>query len=76
MRWTPRKRDGRWQPWFAWHPVKVGDAWVWLETIQRRDEIQAIRRQTAAHIFTIREFGNTGSSKECSGAVTAKGTMA
>ena len=27
---------GFWHNWFAWHPVKVGHEWVWLETVMRR----------------------------------------
>ena len=27
---------GYWHRWFAWHPVKVGHNWVWLETVMRR----------------------------------------
>ena len=23
--------------WFAWRPVLVGEYWVWLQTIERRD---------------------------------------
>lgn len=29
--WTAFKR------WFAWRPVLVGEYWVWLQTIERRD---------------------------------------
>lgn len=29
--WTAFKR------WFAWRPVLVGEHWVWLQTIERRD---------------------------------------
>ena len=38
MRWKQRKQKTQteWHPWFAWHPVMVGDGWVWLETVQRR----------------------------------------
>jgi hypothetical protein len=28
-----RKPD--WQRWFAWHPVKINDQWVWLEFVER-----------------------------------------
>ena len=27
---------GYWHHWFAWHPVKVGHKWVWLEAVMRR----------------------------------------
>ena len=30
-RWTVFRK------WFAWRPVLVGEYWVWLETIERRD---------------------------------------
>ena len=32
--------DCKWtvfRKWFAWRPVLVGEYWVWLETIERRD---------------------------------------
>ena len=39
-----RVRDSRhpatwdlFRPWFAWRPVLVGEYWVWLQTIERRD---------------------------------------
>lgn len=25
-----------WHPWFAWFPVRVGDARVWLEVVDRK----------------------------------------
>lgn len=31
VRWTVFSR------WFAWRPVLVGEFWVWLQTIERRD---------------------------------------
>jgi hypothetical protein len=31
-------RLGTWRNWFAWRPVQVGGALVWLEAIQRRYE--------------------------------------
>ena len=27
-----------WEEWFAWHPVMIEDKWVWLKTIERREE--------------------------------------
>lgn len=38
MRFTlpTRNYDGDWTLWFAWHPVKVGTAYVWLEQVRRR----------------------------------------
>ena len=44
MRINVKRRDakyrlingGYWHRWFAWHPVKVGHTWVWLETVMRR----------------------------------------
>ena len=47
MRWTPKEPDfyaderwtnmmRRWDPWFAWYPVKIGKTWVWLETVMMR----------------------------------------
>jgi hypothetical protein len=35
VRW-PIKQVDPWHRWFAWHPVRVGDEWVWLETIERQ----------------------------------------
>ena len=25
-----------WHPWLAWHPVRIGDEWCWLQFIDRR----------------------------------------
>ena len=25
-----------WSLWFAWHPVKIGHQWFWLELLERR----------------------------------------
>lgn len=25
-----------WEPWFAWHPVKVHGHWTWLKTVYRK----------------------------------------
>lgn len=30
------KRTAQWREWYAWRPVYVEGAWVWLETIERR----------------------------------------
>lgn len=27
--------DNHWKKWFAWHPVQVGNYWVWLEWVER-----------------------------------------
>ena len=27
-----------WERWFAWHPVKIGNEWVWFETIERKPD--------------------------------------
>lgn len=35
MRW-PVKHRPIWQKWFAWHPVRIGEEWVWWEIIERR----------------------------------------
>ena len=35
MKWTP-KIYPEWQPWFAWHPVKIGPQWVWWEWVERK----------------------------------------
>jgi hypothetical protein len=26
----------KWNPWFAWYPVTVGNERVWLETVERK----------------------------------------
>jgi len=39
MRWkhTPRPVGyDEWRSWFAWYPVVVGDEYVWLEWVERR----------------------------------------
>lgn len=35
---TNQSRDTRWNDWYAWYPVPVAGAWVWLETVERRKE--------------------------------------
>lgn len=30
-----RRRDFD-EKWFAWHPVRVHEGWVWLETVRRK----------------------------------------
>lgn len=37
--WTLRPCE-EWETvvrWFAWRPVLVGEFWVWLQTVERRD---------------------------------------
>lgn len=38
QKWTERKfKVESWNPWFAWHPVRIGPRkCVWLEKIERR----------------------------------------
>ena len=33
----PGHEWGTFKRWFAWRPVLVGEYWVWLQTIERRD---------------------------------------
>ena len=33
----PGHKWGSFKRWFAWRPVLVGEYWVWLQTIERRD---------------------------------------
>jgi hypothetical protein len=42
MKWKAKepKDLSLWHRWFAWHPVKVGTFWIWLETIERRGNMQ------------------------------------
>lgn len=28
--------SGGWTRWFAWHPVRVGGEWLWLEWVERQ----------------------------------------
>ncbi len=37
MRWTGYRGRHlmKWTRWFAWHPVLVGNRWVWLERVER-----------------------------------------
>lgn len=30
------KDQNEWHPWFAWHPVTIGETAAWLETVERR----------------------------------------
>jgi hypothetical protein len=37
MRWRSGAAPRRlWNPWFAWHPIRTGFMWIWLETVDRR----------------------------------------
>lgn len=37
MRWSANTQDPSLShKWFAWHPVKMGNQWVWLEYVRRR----------------------------------------
>ena len=33
--WRKALHREKWQPWFAWHPVKTGGSLVWLQWIER-----------------------------------------
>lgn len=37
MRWCfkPSKNKTKWHLWFAWHPVRVNNCIIWLETVDR-----------------------------------------
>ena len=35
MRWQANNGGG-WSRWFAWHPVRIGDEWVWWEWVERQ----------------------------------------
>lgn len=35
-RGAQKKRIHAWHVWFAWHPVRIGRATVWLEFIERK----------------------------------------
>ena len=39
--WSKKSDIFEWEPWFAWHPVKVGNGrgftrWVWREWVERK----------------------------------------
>ncbi len=38
MRWGGPKQidESGYHRWFAWHPVKIDDEWVWLEYVRRK----------------------------------------
>jgi len=28
--------DWHWRPWFAWHPIRLGDGrWCWMRSVER-----------------------------------------
>lgn len=35
MKWHLRNK-AEWHRWFAWHPVKINNALVWLRWVERR----------------------------------------
>lgn len=45
MRWNyesldqKAKRLAKWQKWFAWYPIRIGNNKVWLETVYRRYKV-------------------------------------
>ena len=46
-----------WHRWFVWHPVKINNHMIWLETVERR----AIRDYVnSPHTWEYREINNTG----------------
>jgi len=38
MKWKTKKGQDpeEWHVWFAWHPVRVEDNWVWREEVMRK----------------------------------------
>jgi hypothetical protein len=32
----PRRVYGQWYDWLAWYPMRVGNTWIWFETIQKK----------------------------------------
>jgi hypothetical protein len=34
------KEEMGWREWFAWHPVKIDNYWVWLEVVERKYNIK------------------------------------
>jgi hypothetical protein len=38
MKWRIDFGDRPWHRWFAWYPVRVGDAMIWLEYVERKTE--------------------------------------
>ena len=37
MTWTSGHDGRKWHRCFAWEPIRIGDEWVWLEWIERKD---------------------------------------
>ncbi len=31
-------RLAKWHNWFAWHPIRIGHHWLWLEWVLRRGD--------------------------------------
>lgn len=29
--------EGKWKRWFAWHPVKINNKWVWWNWVERQE---------------------------------------
>lgn len=38
MRWAVKESldTTKWHKWWAWYPVKAGEYWVWLETVEQK----------------------------------------
>lgn len=39
----PSPYDGAWKRWYAWHPVRIEDEWVWLEDVERRRYLRQVK---------------------------------
>lgn len=35
-KWSKTQRQKQWHDWFAWHPIRINDEIVWLETVERK----------------------------------------
>lgn len=55
--WADRVRQ--WNPWFAWLPVRIGERKVWLETVERKGEIQFTAYNDPVVFWEYRELDGT-----------------
>lgn len=66
MKITPKQKvRPLWRKWFAWHPIRIGATWVWLERVERRvdvicDEAFYYYRLPGEADLNRRTFGHIG----------------
>ena len=44
---------GYWHHWFAWHPVKIANAYLWLETVMRKRKCEVLDDPLHTGAFTL-----------------------